>query len=818
MASGNVNAGWKTPDISAQDESSFSSQQDGEHQENSALSLSMDSGTSSVELSQLQSDNENFRPCDRYLCDMSGFSEEELLNITFEACDAAGRGEVLASTVVQFLQAMTGHSGGQDKLIVLKHMLDPEGRDPAMDKDAFHTTMKKWITQCSQDGDTGDLLGLVAELKHAQHRLRGQNSSLLRSVSQCEEINLQLMMDVSELRSKLASAQLCEGRAQSLAEELDEARRALRESQERTSLAQANSHSLMKEIEHLKAHIKVMEEMNEKLLLERNSADDRLNKLKRADEDVGEELEEMRVLLAIKERENTKKNITLQKLKETYLDYHRIIDRTCVEENSGSVFELQPPSSPKTDLYNFIQKVKSAELQYVLSAESLQKAFLQDQQKQASTKQQLLTVLRDLERPRPQWGQQPECRQIETHRQTQEAPKAPPITWWKALRLEDMRHTWNTQDIQDTTREMQQRITALEAQLREAQMEVQKSRTELGEASVLTAKADVAVQTEQVADEWKCVAAEKVLESLRKVEAVVTRALKAAEVLTESERRMRERMEAISHKVEEVLSRTTDTEKLLSGLEERDSSCTKDKEDTTGTLNGLSEQLKCESVVLLDSSSDHHPVGPLNKHNPPVQNCSEGGSTAAHNPVTSTSPSAACEERTHHDTREKEARFHLGSKETGGADDSLLKSNSDVTLQDDQTFKLKKNKDPNPKQDDTGTSQISASSGSSLSEPTEVFNALEKEWSAEPEQFDQTFQKANFILNEGAEKSSGCSEEKTNKNVKDSVTEWTSSTAESENIRSSDPHEGGSVYVSQVQTTEPAETLESLLNCDGCVS
>lgn len=55
---------------------------------------------------------------------------------------------------------------------------------------------------CSSDA--GDLLGLVAELKHTQCRLRGQNSSLLRSISQCEETNLQLMMDVSELRSKLA--------------------------------------------------------------------------------------------------------------------------------------------------------------------------------------------------------------------------------------------------------------------------------------------------------------------------------------------------------------------------------------------------------------------------------------------------------------------------------------------------------------------------------------------------------------------------------------------------------------------------------------
>lgn len=85
----------------------------------------------------------------------------------------------------------------------------------------------------------------------------------------------------------------------------------------------------------------------------------------------------------------------------------------------------------------------------------------------------------------------------------------------------------------------------------------------------------MAVQTEQFEDERKRVAAEKVLESIRKVEVVVTRALQAAETLTESERRMKERIEAISHKVEEAVSRTADTEEQLKGLEDRISSCMK---------------------------------------------------------------------------------------------------------------------------------------------------------------------------------------------------------------------------------------------------
>lgn len=52
--------------------------------------------------------------------------------------------------------------------------------------------------------DDKDLLETVAELKHGHRKLNEQNSSLLRSVAQCEDINLQLTLEVTELRAKLA--------------------------------------------------------------------------------------------------------------------------------------------------------------------------------------------------------------------------------------------------------------------------------------------------------------------------------------------------------------------------------------------------------------------------------------------------------------------------------------------------------------------------------------------------------------------------------------------------------------------------------------
>ncbi|XP_042617325.1 inositol 1,4,5-triphosphate receptor associated 2-like [Cyprinus carpio] len=121
----------------------------------SVPSLFIDSGTYSVEPCHLLESIEDFTSENRTLCDCadtSGLSEEELLNITFEACDTAGKGEVQASTIVQYLQSMTLQSSGQDRLTNLQNMLDPENQDPRVNRDTFHATMREWITQCCQDG------------------------------------------------------------------------------------------------------------------------------------------------------------------------------------------------------------------------------------------------------------------------------------------------------------------------------------------------------------------------------------------------------------------------------------------------------------------------------------------------------------------------------------------------------------------------------------------------------------------------------------------------------------------------------------------
>lgn len=60
-------------------------------------------------------------------------------------------GEVLASTIVHYLHSMTAQSPGQDQLVSLGRLLDPECQDRHVSRETFHACITEWISQCSQE-------------------------------------------------------------------------------------------------------------------------------------------------------------------------------------------------------------------------------------------------------------------------------------------------------------------------------------------------------------------------------------------------------------------------------------------------------------------------------------------------------------------------------------------------------------------------------------------------------------------------------------------------------------------------------------------
>ncbi|XP_042582783.1 golgin subfamily A member 3-like [Cyprinus carpio] len=479
-------------------------------------------------------------------------------------------------------------------------------------------------------GESGDLSGLVSELKHTQHRLSEQNSTLLRTVSQCEDTILQLSLEVSQLHTKLASTQLFVVRARSLSEELDETRCALRESQNRAARAQASNCALIKESTRLRALIKTTEEKNEKLTLERNLAEDRINKLRRENSELRGELEESHMVLAVKDRDLTKKSILLERLKDTHFESHKIIEglqselmrlqehseqalfrlnkyhisshipqRTDVTNHQSlhhEIQEAQPsqnvamelisgslsqilPSVPQRGDFESLQKIKPVEISHILhtqlsetdkvsnsASEKLQRLYLQKQQQHGSSRHQLVTLLKELElleTPLAAQGQH------KAKHQRQEAHIAAAMTWWTG-QIKEGKKNQAAQVPQETVMDIQKPIQSLEVnhiRLEGTKHGMKVLLKDQGTSTCNDAQIhfrDVAVVTDSSAEH---LGAEELLKSLRKVEDMVSQALRAAQVLMSSEERIKERIEAISMMVEKALSRADATESQLSALE-----------------------------------------------------------------------------------------------------------------------------------------------------------------------------------------------------------------------------------------------------------
>ncbi|XP_059507826.1 inositol 1,4,5-triphosphate receptor associated 2-like [Stegostoma tigrinum] len=249
-------------------------------------------------------------------------SEEDVLNFTFRVCDKEGTGKVSTSVIIRYLQEMTGQSYKFGGLHILYNMLDPDKRDVAVDCEQFHSTMKRWIATCCQKGasddkadmrehssvqsmdgeetscvmagtleeemgsskiyfqsdhaftkrvgafsnrESNELISDVADLKYANQKLREQNASLQEAMELSDETNLQLTKELSKLKGQLMSSQSSLRSLRSMVEDLEEAKTAGRNAQEKVCQLQAHCKELNKENEVLVAQLWAVFEKNEKI-------------------------------------------------------------------------------------------------------------------------------------------------------------------------------------------------------------------------------------------------------------------------------------------------------------------------------------------------------------------------------------------------------------------------------------------------------------------------------------------------------------------------------------------------------------------------
>ncbi|XP_073669519.1 uncharacterized protein [Paramisgurnus dabryanus] len=201
----------------------------------------------------------------------------------------------------------------------------------------------------------------------------------------------------------------------------------------------------------------------------------------------------------------------------------------------------------------------------------LERLYLQEQQHHGSSRNQLMTLLNELEllkAPRTEQGKM----LTKSRHQTQEAHIAAAITWCRGQGKQCTK-IQTGRDPHETVRAVHQQTPSLAVDQKKAHLEekncgvsvVQESRT-FRDAQVQAEETqknefrDVAVLTDSLVDVGET---EGLLKALRRVEDMVTQ---ASQVLMDGEKKIKERIESIAQRMEKALNRATATEHQLNAL------------------------------------------------------------------------------------------------------------------------------------------------------------------------------------------------------------------------------------------------------------
>ncbi|XP_064593866.1 protein KASH5 isoform X5 [Zonotrichia leucophrys gambelii] len=232
----------------------------------------------------------------------SGCSDEFALDCTFAACDPERTGLVQPQRVVEYVAAMTGHSGHDGRLRALQEALDPAAAGTALDWSRFRSAMGAWIAACRQDGDeeqdvvTGDIGAVPAEdegraspaaaqlqgdntdttspsaeaagLRSRARQLAAQNTKLQRDAELAEELNARLAEEIAQLQAQLRSSRQALEQARAAVEELDDMKAVVKRLEEENTELRRQARHAEKEQRSLCSRAEGLQEENQRLLAE----------------------------------------------------------------------------------------------------------------------------------------------------------------------------------------------------------------------------------------------------------------------------------------------------------------------------------------------------------------------------------------------------------------------------------------------------------------------------------------------------------------------------------------------------------------------
>ncbi|XP_030069835.1 inositol 1,4,5-triphosphate receptor associated 2 isoform X2 [Microcaecilia unicolor] len=328
------------------------------------------------------------------MTEVSLICEEDLLNSIFHACDIQRRGKVSVSKVMDYLRYTTSRGTEDSGLDELCNMLDPEKKDISMDLDTYHAIMKEWIEDCRNKGcertareetvdaedsmfklhesmiaarrasgmnvtsgslealggdmskgdlETSDLITCVADLQFNNQKLQEQYCKLKMAMENMEEVNNRLMEENEELHNQAKSAQQAIARAKSLKDELEEMKTNLNLSEEKSAKILAQNKQLEKDNLLYIHKIASLQEETIKGALDLDGLREKTEELFRNNAELQMQLQEYENLLASKDTDLHKKQLHIEELKSSLVEYTSITEtlRTEKAKLTSSIQQMQ---------------------------------------------------------------------------------------------------------------------------------------------------------------------------------------------------------------------------------------------------------------------------------------------------------------------------------------------------------------------------------------------------------------------------------------------------------------------------------------------
>ncbi|XDB50653.1 hypothetical protein ABFV05_004269 [Capra hircus] len=320
--------------------------------------------------------------------------EEKLLRSIFNICDSKRRGLVRITKIIDYLRQTTSQGSEDDGLEELWIMLDPEKRDVHVNLETFQATVKEWmmahcrnkwegensgsssrmvdsafeqdsiksceaikmatdITNSSSWNFKGlggdlpkgvleipDLITYIADLHFNKQKLEDENNKLKLALENLEEANRELSEDCTELRLRVKSAHQAIMRTNLLKEELEELKISMNASEEQKTMIVAQNKQLETENRALILKIRILQEENAKNIMDIYKLEEKIEDLSKTEKEHQMQLHIYENTLLNKDASLQKKDVSIEELKSTILEYGSIIENLRGEKNKLAL-ELQ---------------------------------------------------------------------------------------------------------------------------------------------------------------------------------------------------------------------------------------------------------------------------------------------------------------------------------------------------------------------------------------------------------------------------------------------------------------------------------------------